>query len=62
MWERSGLNCSWVDEEKTNKEKTKQRETNFKKKAKQGEEWWGKVNFREKRVKSIEQGERRDRR
>ncbi len=33
-----GLNCTWVDEEKTNKEKTKQRETNFKKKAKQGEE------------------------
>ena len=43
MWERSsdlrsGFNCTWVDEEKTNKEKTKQRETNFKKKAKQGEE------------------------
>jgi hypothetical protein len=29
---RSGFNCTWVDEEKTNKEKTKQRE------EKQGEE------------------------
>jgi hypothetical protein len=40
----------YVDEEKTNKEKTKQRETNFKKKAKQGEEeGGGKVNFRDKK-------------
>jgi hypothetical protein len=34
MWERSsdlrsGFNCTWVDEEKTNKEKAKQRETNL---------------------------------
>ncbi len=44
------------------KKKQNKREINFKKKAKQGEEWWGTVNFREKGVKSKKQGERSDRR
>jgi hypothetical protein len=37
--------------------KKQNKETNLKKKAKQGEEWWGKENFRVK--KREEQGEKR---